>query len=380
MRVIDEANTGDTAFRTKDDRTAYALAFYRFSHDPTSKLQTDADQGGPGQGRAGGRDRRRHRRGRARGRATTRAATACWSRSLLGALGALVVLAFVFASFLAFLPLVVAVASILTTFILLLPLTYRDRRVVHRRVPRRADRPRRRDRLLADLRHALAGGARPRPGQPRRRRHRDGDGRPRGRVQRRHRGHRPARARRPAGAVHAQHRHRRRADPAGQRAHHADPDAGDPRRHRAPGRLAEDPAREHREPVVEPLGARRRASTASSRPAPRSSRWACCSRRSSASRSAWRRSDSLAHNGPGLHHAPAAEGRRRDHRHPHADGGAGRHPGRAIGRGRGRARSTGSTARSWRPDPGRPPTATASSSSSRTRRRPTPRPSDRCAA
>jgi RND superfamily putative drug exporter len=42
----------------------------------------------------------------------------------LGALGALAVLAFVFASFLAFLPLVVAAASILTTFILLLPLTY----------------------------------------------------------------------------------------------------------------------------------------------------------------------------------------------------------------------------------------------------------------
>src|SRR6202008_4939074 len=43
---------------------------------------------------------------------------------MLGALGALAVLAFVFASFLAFLPLVVAAASILTTFILLLPLTY----------------------------------------------------------------------------------------------------------------------------------------------------------------------------------------------------------------------------------------------------------------
>src|SRR5947199_26981 len=43
---------------------------------------------------------------------------------MLGALGALAVLAFVFASFLAFLPLVVAAVSILTTFILLLPLTY----------------------------------------------------------------------------------------------------------------------------------------------------------------------------------------------------------------------------------------------------------------
>src|SRR3954467_15585659 len=43
---------------------------------------------------------------------------------MLGAVGHLLVLAFEVASFLAFLPLVVAAASILTTFILLLPLTY----------------------------------------------------------------------------------------------------------------------------------------------------------------------------------------------------------------------------------------------------------------
>src|SRR4051794_24441307 len=40
-RLVDEANTGDTAFRTKDDRTAYALLFYRFLHDPTASLPTD---------------------------------------------------------------------------------------------------------------------------------------------------------------------------------------------------------------------------------------------------------------------------------------------------------------------------------------------------
>src|SRR3954451_18875686 len=40
-RLVDEANTGDKAFRTKDDRTAYALLFYRFLHDPTAKLPTD---------------------------------------------------------------------------------------------------------------------------------------------------------------------------------------------------------------------------------------------------------------------------------------------------------------------------------------------------
>src|SRR5207237_455118 len=44
--------------------------------------------------------------------------------TMIGAVGALAVLAFVFASFLALLPLVIAAVSILTSFLLLLPLTY----------------------------------------------------------------------------------------------------------------------------------------------------------------------------------------------------------------------------------------------------------------
>ena len=44
--------------------------------------------------------------------------------TLFGALGALAVLAFVFASFLAFVPLIIAAVSILTTFLLVLGLTY----------------------------------------------------------------------------------------------------------------------------------------------------------------------------------------------------------------------------------------------------------------
>jgi RND superfamily putative drug exporter len=46
------------------------------------------------------------------------------AETLLGALGALIVLAFVFASFLALLPLAVAAVSILATFLMLLPITY----------------------------------------------------------------------------------------------------------------------------------------------------------------------------------------------------------------------------------------------------------------
>ncbi|MGN6607050.1 MAG: MMPL family transporter [Jatrophihabitans sp.] len=124
VRVVDEAVTDDKAFRTKDDRTAYAMVFYRFDPSPTQKLLTapiraaaagaapagatvlvtgeDAlasggdDGGGPG----------------------------VLGETLLGAVGALAVLAFVFGSFLALMPLVVAAASILGTFILLLPITY----------------------------------------------------------------------------------------------------------------------------------------------------------------------------------------------------------------------------------------------------------------
>jgi RND superfamily putative drug exporter len=123
-RTVDEANTGDRAFRTKDDRTSYALVYYRFKHDPTAKLPTTAIRAAMTKAAPAG----------ATVGVTGEDALAVGDSSsggpgvlaevFLGALGALVVLAFVFASFLAFLPLVVAAASILTTFILLLPLTY----------------------------------------------------------------------------------------------------------------------------------------------------------------------------------------------------------------------------------------------------------------
>ncbi|RVU22933.1 MMPL family transporter [Streptomyces antnestii] len=124
LRVIDEANTGDKAFRTKDDRTAYALVFYRFNPSPRQRLLTEpvhaaaqhampagATVGVTGQDvlASGGDDS---------------GGPGVLGETLLGAVGALAVLAFVFASFLALLPLVVAAVSILATFVMLLPLTY----------------------------------------------------------------------------------------------------------------------------------------------------------------------------------------------------------------------------------------------------------------
>jgi RND superfamily putative drug exporter len=123
VRLVDQANTGDAAFTTSDGRTAYALAFYRFLHDPTAKLPTDALKAAlrpaaPSGTTIGvtGED--------ALAVGDDSGGNGVFVEVLLGAVGALAVLAFVFASFLALLPLIVAAASILTTFLLLLPLTY----------------------------------------------------------------------------------------------------------------------------------------------------------------------------------------------------------------------------------------------------------------
>jgi RND superfamily putative drug exporter len=123
FRVVDEANTGDPAFRTSDDRTAYAMVFYPFPQSFTdvvpTKVVKDAVQGAAPSGAVvgvTGMD--------ALATGDDSGGNGVLTETLLGALGALAVLLFVFASLLAFLPLVVAAVSILTTFLLLLPLTY----------------------------------------------------------------------------------------------------------------------------------------------------------------------------------------------------------------------------------------------------------------
>src|SRR4051794_2006481 len=126
LRVVDEGNTGDKqAFRTKDDRTAYALVFYRFNPSPSQKLLTEpirtaAQAGAAALGaKAGVTGEDPLAVGDDSG-----GGPGVLGETLLGAVGALAILAFVFGSFLAFLPLIVAAASILGTFILLLPITY----------------------------------------------------------------------------------------------------------------------------------------------------------------------------------------------------------------------------------------------------------------
>jgi RND superfamily putative drug exporter len=124
VRVVDEANTGDKIFRTKDDHTAYALVFYRFNPDPAAHLITPdirraLEAAKPAGATVGvtGEDMLSSGSDNSSGPGVL-------GETLIGAVGALAVLAFVFASFLAFLPLVVAAVSILATFVMLLPLTY----------------------------------------------------------------------------------------------------------------------------------------------------------------------------------------------------------------------------------------------------------------
>jgi putative drug exporter of the RND superfamily len=123
LRVLDEANTGDDAFRTDDDRTAYAMVFYPFPESIASVLPTDLVQEAvsaqaPEGAEVGvtGMD--------ALAVGDEAGGNSVLVETLLGGLGALAVLLFVFASLLAFMPMLVAAVSILTTFLLLLPITY----------------------------------------------------------------------------------------------------------------------------------------------------------------------------------------------------------------------------------------------------------------
>jgi putative drug exporter of the RND superfamily len=123
LRVVDEANTGDKAFRTSDDRTAYAMVFYPFPTGFSGGLPVDLvhktlSTAGPPGATVGvtGMD--------ALAEGDSSGGNGVLAETMLGALGALAVLLFVFASLLAFMPLMIAAVSILTTFLLLLPITY----------------------------------------------------------------------------------------------------------------------------------------------------------------------------------------------------------------------------------------------------------------
>ncbi|MEA2127426.1 MAG: hypothetical protein QOJ85_317, partial [Solirubrobacteraceae bacterium] len=125
-RIASYASTGDAAFVSKDQRTTFALIYP--TPDPSSsfgenlKAEKTARRAIGGATVAGepvhltGFDALADQSGGGGGPGVL-------LEAVLGAAGALLVLAFVFASFLAVVPLVMAIVSILTTFLLLLGLT-----------------------------------------------------------------------------------------------------------------------------------------------------------------------------------------------------------------------------------------------------------------
>ncbi len=124
LRIVDEKSTGDPAFHTRDGHTAYAMVFYQASTSasvkpPADKVKAALKQAAPAGAETGftGIDVL------AQGSESS-GGPGVLAETLIGALGALAVLAFVFASMLALLPLVIATASIMTTFAILYPLTY----------------------------------------------------------------------------------------------------------------------------------------------------------------------------------------------------------------------------------------------------------------
>jgi RND superfamily putative drug exporter len=124
LRTVDYGSTGDRHFVTADGRTAYGLAYLPpggvFDDGLTGRLGTAIRTAAPsGAGYATsvtGLNPLQSGGGQPAGNGLL-------AETILGAAGALLVLAFVFASFVAVLPLVMAGISILTTFLLVLGLT-----------------------------------------------------------------------------------------------------------------------------------------------------------------------------------------------------------------------------------------------------------------
>ena len=125
-RVASYASTGDRAFVSKDGHTTFAIVYPKpdpnssFGDNPQAAQDVKAAVAGSTVGGAQvhvtGFDALQQSTGGGDGPGVL-------VEALLGGLGALIVLAFVFASFLAVVPIMMAVASIMTTFLLLLGLT-----------------------------------------------------------------------------------------------------------------------------------------------------------------------------------------------------------------------------------------------------------------
>ena len=132
-RIVDCGVTHDQRFVTNDGRTTFALLFTPLEKSfGAPKIPLQAERIGRRLGCPAAR--------RCSSPASASSANGGSSKgpgvlveTLIGGAGALAVLAFVFASLLAFVPLLIAAVSILTTLLVVLGLTYVRRGLVHRR-------------------------------------------------------------------------------------------------------------------------------------------------------------------------------------------------------------------------------------------------------
>ena len=123
VRIVDLASTGDAKFITADGRSTFALVQGPPPQGFGSGLQTRVGPVLDAAARSHGLQVRLTSYELLSAGGNT-GGPSILAETLFGALGALAVLAFVFASFLAFVPLMIAAVSILTTFLLVLGLTY----------------------------------------------------------------------------------------------------------------------------------------------------------------------------------------------------------------------------------------------------------------
>jgi RND superfamily putative drug exporter len=124
-RVVDYPSTGDRAFVTADGSSAYALVFVpQRSRNPGADVAESLQRAVSVAAPPGWQVHVTGTGPLAQAPSTTKG-NSLIVETLVGALGALVVLAFVYASFVAVLPLLIAAVSILSTFLLVLALTMR---------------------------------------------------------------------------------------------------------------------------------------------------------------------------------------------------------------------------------------------------------------
>jgi RND superfamily putative drug exporter len=123
LRIVDYASTHDPVFLTRDGRTSYAMVFappyVNFQDKPVSERLTGELRAAlPPTYRVGATGLNELANSSSGG------GTGVLAETLIGGLGALAVLAFVFASILALVPLLVAAVSITSTLLVVLALTY----------------------------------------------------------------------------------------------------------------------------------------------------------------------------------------------------------------------------------------------------------------